>query len=256
MLDKLYAGAITRDEARQLHEFISRGYVVLDEAVPRDVVEQLRNDVRRAFRSGDKRLITLDPRTSATSPMTRRTPCQRVALDTHAFYGPARAALLAEPVGRMLTLIFEDTPLLFESFAITRRYTDKAHQSAACVTTSSPLELATVWIAFDDVEPGAGELLVSDGTTKRMLMPRRGDAVIWAAELLHSGAPSARPDRSRGGLAGYFCPQRVEPGYFSRRRVTRAYGSCLYASSHYELPAPAVTPRGRAWRRVLRQGLS
>jgi len=74
-------------------------------------------------------------------------------------------------------------------------------------------------------------------------LPKKGDALIWAADLVHGGGEVTRRDLTRRSLVTHYCPVRRDPYYFlSRRRMRRkvAFGDgCWYASRYYELD-----PRG------------
>jgi ectoine hydroxylase-related dioxygenase (phytanoyl-CoA dioxygenase family) len=141
-----------------------------------------------------------------------------------------------------------------------------------------PLELAACWIALEDVRPGAGELIyvpgshrfddfdfngkkhwspVEDGPEKheewarwihieaeRRQLPvgrflaKRGDILIWHADLAHGGSPIVDPALTRQSLVGHFCPSGRSPHYFSHaphRAVVRSTGRLRYASFYYDL---------------------
>ncbi|HWU01337.1 MAG TPA: phytanoyl-CoA dioxygenase family protein [Novosphingobium sp.] len=69
-------------------------------------------------------------------------------------------------------------------------------------------------------------------------LARKGDILIWHADLAHGGAPVADPALTRQSLVGHFCPVSARPRYFDFgpcRTTTHDYGPLAYASSHYDL---------------------
>jgi ectoine hydroxylase-related dioxygenase (phytanoyl-CoA dioxygenase family) len=90
------------------------------------------------------------------------------------------------------------------------------------------------------------------GLPTRTFLPKKGDALIWSADLAHGG--SAVTDRSltRRSLVGHYCPNRAEPHYFSfqpDRRARASYRDNRFCSSHYAVsdaptPTPAPKPMG------------
>ena len=69
--------------------------------------------------------------------------------------------------------------------------------------------------------------------------PRKGDALIWSADLAHGGAPITNPALTRRSYVSHYCPNDVDPHYFSfleqRRTKREVRPGCYYSSSHYDL---------------------
>lgn len=91
------------------------------------------------------------------------------------------------------------------------------------------------------------------GMPRRTFLPRKGDALIWAADLAHGGSPVQNPEATRKSLVGHYTPHGVEPNYFAYRddrRTIIEYGPGLYSSEHYDCSRPlesvelAETPLG------------
>lgn len=67
---------------------------------------------------------------------------------------------------------------------------------------------------------------------------KKGDILIWHADLAHGGAPVENDDLTRQSLVGHFCPQTAAPYYFSTspdHAVIKQYGDLAYSSQHYRL---------------------
>jgi hypothetical protein len=175
-----------------------------------------------------------------------------------------------------LQCIFEDDPLLFQSLSFNQGSQQPLHQDTAYVVVEKPLQLAACWIALEDVVEGSGELIYAPGTHRlpdwpfggdkkhwnpqldgmethgqwsfhldqqarngrgvERFIARKGDILIWHADLAHGGSPIANPALTRKSLVGHFCPQSVSPYYFSMapsHATVRHHGSLAYASQHF-----------------------
>lgn len=72
---------------------------------------------------------------------------------------------------------------------------------------------------------------------RRLFRPKKGDALIWAADLAHGGAKITN-HRTRRSLVTHYCPLSVAPNYkhfsgtFARQPVDR---DCYISSRHYDL---------------------
>ena len=111
--------------------------------------------------------------------------------------------------------------------------------------------MAASWVALEDVSPESGELeyyvgshrledYLFDGRFKWMpfrspeysafveslhvrshaqglprqrFLPRKGDALIWSADLVHGGSAGARAGITRQSLVTHYCPAACSPAY-------------------------------------------
>jgi ectoine hydroxylase-related dioxygenase (phytanoyl-CoA dioxygenase family) len=74
------------------------------------------------------------------------------------------------------------------------------------------------------------------GFEQRTFLPKKGDVLIWSADLAHGGSPVTDPSLTRKSLVGHYCPNRVDPFYFRLqpgRRGKQPFDECLYASQYY-----------------------
>jgi hypothetical protein len=189
---------------------------------------------------------------------------------------------------RFLTLIFDEPPLLFQSLSFDQGSQQGLHQDTAYVVVKPPMELAACWIALEDVKEGSGELMyvrgshrfadfdfgnhkhfdgqensqeqhtawakwLLDETARRDLkldsfIAKKGDILIWHADLAHGGRPVINKETTRRSLVGHFCPASRKPNYFPDEGAepkTRAYGPLRYTSEHYHRLNMAERPTGR-----------
>jgi len=53
------------------------------------------------------------------------------------------------------------------------------------------------------------------GLQRVQFRPKKGDALIWHADLVHGGSQEVDPNSSRKSLVTHYCPIDCEPAYFS-----------------------------------------
>ena len=76
------------------------------------------------------------------------------------------------------------------------------------------------------------------GQVPEQFLARKGDILVWHADLAHGGAPIADPSLTRKSLVGHFCPVSAGPDYFvyrDDRRATRTYNGLTYSSMYVDL---------------------
>jgi ectoine hydroxylase-related dioxygenase (phytanoyl-CoA dioxygenase family) len=75
------------------------------------------------------------------------------------------------------------------------------------------------------------------GLTRQAFLPKKGDALIWASDLVHGGA-KIEHDRTRKSIVSHYCPTGVKPkfstftSYFHLRQVAE---QGYISSRHYDL---------------------
>jgi hypothetical protein len=85
------------------------------------------------------------------------------------------------------------------------------------------------------------------GMERQTFLARKGDVLLWSADLAHGGSPVTDPSLTRRSLVGHYCPDGVEPNYFSYRQDRRTrvpFGGGWYSSEHYELAPEAAAKKG------------
>ncbi len=199
-------------------------------------------------------------------------------VDAYAVMPEARELFHTPQLVDFLSAIFGDHPLLFQSLSFDQGSEQGLHQDTAYVVVDRPLELAACWIALEDVKAGAGELMyipgshryadfsfngkkhfnpVEDGNeihqqwanwihteadrlglSVQNFMAKRGDILVWHADLAHGGSPIVDASLTRQSLVGHFCPAQRRPHYFSYasdRTTVKAHERLRYSSYYYDL---------------------
>jgi ectoine hydroxylase-related dioxygenase (phytanoyl-CoA dioxygenase family) len=72
----------------------------------------------------------------------------------------------------------------------------------------------------------------------RKFRPKKGDTLIWSADLAHGGAPVVDRSLTRRSQVGHYCPHGVSPNYFNfrpdRRDQVQVDGGWI-SSEYYDL---------------------
>jgi hypothetical protein len=79
----------------------------------------------------------------------------------------------------------------------------------------------------------------------RTFRPKKGDTLIWSADLAHGGAPVEDRSLTRRSQVGHYCPYGRSPNYFGyrpdRRHQIRVAGGWI-SSEYYDLSVSAFAP--------------
>ena len=77
------------------------------------------------------------------------------------------------------------------------------------------------------------------GIAKSYFRPKKGDALIWAADLAHGGSRISNAQATRRSLVTHYCPEDVLPNYAKDIKFfhKKASGTpeCFYSARHYDL---------------------
>jgi phytanoyl-CoA hydroxylase len=192
-------------------------------------------------------------------------------LDVFAFSATARTAIANPPTVDFLRAIFGARPKAFQSLSFWNGSQQAIHKDTAYVRVDTGVaRLAATWLALEDVEAGTGELeyyigshrapafmfggesrwmeykpeehlaflrsLHEDaqqfGNPRGSFLGKKGDVLVWHADLAHGGAQITKPGRTRRSLVAHFCAEADEP-YYRRHSQTKglATDDCIFVSA-------------------------
>lgn len=169
-------------------------------------------------------------------------------LDAYTFLPVARNVVFAPKTLRFLQLIFERPVLAHQSLFFFKGSGQDVHRDSAFVRISSPLEFAASWTALEDIQPGSGELVYYPGShrvpeflfegspwlhpeskslpnyyvhlnaqclhlEKKTFRPKKGDVLIWHANLAHGGGQIDDPAKTRRSIVAHYSPLNCYPMY-------------------------------------------
>jgi hypothetical protein len=254
-------GRISSEELVKLMSWIENGFVIIEGAVPIAAIDRLNEDIERAWSGAfDVRVEHWGPR-GARFPRAAPELRGEVTklLDLHACSQAARDVAFSPRVRGFVELVFERPAVAIQSLTFMQGSKQDMHQDTAYVPVSSPMEMCASWVALEDIQPNSGELEYYEGSHrmeehlfegryKRMppsspehasylrslhdkarrhglkrsrFRPKKGDALVWAADLAHGGSPPERPGMSRRSFVTHYCPSDLSPLYLLEGRGTR-----------------------------------
>jgi phytanoyl-CoA hydroxylase len=241
------------------------GFAVIRGAVDKDVCDRAnkafdteiypsrrfiyRQTTARAERNAFSRTgLVVNPILNVQSVDPRRYPTFRttgVELLTSPNVRKVCAALLHEPGKIVQTMYFQGNPATWP------------HQDTYYLDASTLGRMTAVWIATEDIQPGAGRFFVCPGSHKidmaknggdfdiaynhdrykklvedvieshqlQFVAPalRKGDALFWAAGTIHGSLPTSQPSVSRRSFTAHWVPQSTELMQFQTRVRPQAY---------------------------------
>lgn len=172
-------------------------------------------------------------------------------IDVHATLPEVQAAIFAPRLARFLELVMQAKAIAFQTLYFERGSEQGVHQDTAFVYVDPPLDFMASWIALEDIQPGSGELIYYPGSHRlpdmlfgqppgkalrpgdpaaatysadlaarceaaglslERFLPRRGDALVWAADLVHGGS-ARQGSLTRRSLVTHYCPAHRRPPY-------------------------------------------
>jgi phytanoyl-CoA hydroxylase len=151
-----------------------------------------------------------------------------------------RELALSERIAPVLRQLFGQSPALCNSLYFEKGSQQPPHVDSIYMTPTSPDHLIAIWVALEDAHVDAGQLeyfpgshkieqmIFSNGTRhfvpdemqkwhaymdtevkrhgfeKQVFSAKKGDVLIWHANLLHGGGPIADPSRTRKSLVFHY----------------------------------------------------
>lgn len=276
---KLRAGEIQPDEVELLRRWRTDGYVILPRAVASDVVDRINAEVETIWNSLDPRfLVELGGPVSRLDDTLRGRCAKLLDLYVYS-RGARDAAFAAPLIRFLSViferqpLLFQS--LSFEKGSEQPIHQDTAYvvthspmEFAAAWIALEDIQPGSGELAYypgshrlpEHVFPGGtrnwhrerhGEPMLNEylaglhersrkmGLALERFRPKKGDVLVWSADLAHGGSPIEVDSLTRRSLVCHYCPADVRPNYFATRtdrRTVRVHApGSTYASSHYEV---------------------
>ncbi len=269
---RIAAGQVSPETGANIGRFMENGYVVLPGAVASAAADRLADIVATAFARGDRRLRYQTDGSRTLVLKTGDNARGARIVEAHTVLPEARDVLSAPRVLEFLSAIFDEPPVLSQSLIFRMGSEQPLHQDPAFVVYDRPLCMAACWIALEDIAQGSGELRyrikshrlpdyvfstgrrdshgARDGEVEKFLewlgaecdsrgleqetfLARKGDVLVWHADLAHGGSQITDPGATRQSLVGHFCPVSVRPRY-ALAKVRRRDGPLWYWSYFHD----------------------
>lgn len=255
-----------------LLEFIDEGYVVFENAVPAELCDAYWTFVEEVWRKPPAPLYAHWQRQVVELSMDIYEDVAKIS-DIHYHFRRAEELIYPAPVLEFLRAIYEREPVVFQTMTMRKGSEEELHNDTGPLTLTEPYALCASWLALEDVDPLAGALQYVPGShheavlvngvsmghngdyvaygkalaeqrrrsdarnlqTKKFLA-QKGDIFIWAADLLHGGAPIDDKSRTRKSIVSHFTPYGAYPTFYDYSKV----GCVAYPNGGYRLDR--VTP--------------
>lgn len=208
----LSESAPAAEEAQLLRDYAAKGYLVIDfELEGFDaLVERLLSELAPRYPERDRRVM-----------------------EAWTFSQDVRAVATSARVLEVLRLLYQRDPIPFQTLNFDKGTEQPAHSDTLHFHCAPRRFMAGVWVAFEDIGPDNGALVVYPGSHRLPVLDmhdlglpsdpehyeayedsvrailqesgiepvelhvKKGQAVIWAANLFHGGSPVRDPRRTR-----------------------------------------------------------
>ncbi len=292
---KLEIGQVTEAQAVLLRQWIERGYVVLENAIPDAILDAAQEALEMAYSGRLPRQLfecgAVVKSRAATRWLKEFNDHPAKALDIHFLSGAIRDIIFSDAISDFMALVFESRAMASQTLGFWLGSAQSGHQDTAYVAYTMPRNFVASWIALEDVTPGAGELFYNErshtlddylymgkyktihdcrrmnndvfpsaevdafvnslknrtaqqGMPKKPFIAKRGDVLIWHADLVHGGNPVSKAT-TRKSVVTHYCPSRLVPLYFENRPVQiYNHGKHRFASGVYTHSEPGDMPGG------------
>lgn len=259
---------------------IENGFAILPGVADMDMIDTYRAEIAGLLTGPSGLKASFADAVSPAETADLRLPLTKL-LDPYVYAPSALALMFAPKLQAFFEAVFRDGVLAFQGLHFEVGSTQMIHQDTAYIATAEPSRFAASWLALEDIEPGSGELTYYPGSHRwplrwdhskpygeahgeyltslpaqaaergveaQSFRPKKGDALIWHADLAHGGGPITRPGVTRRSLVTHYCALGDAPRYFRlpERAVKRSVGlGGAISSRHYLLDQPhAMKPEG------------
>jgi len=182
-------GLIDHDTENLIHKWQEDGFLVWKGAIAPALIDQLNEELNALPHRHPAGLMITGPDIEGCKPYRPESIKVHKSIrivDYYFFSHATRAILLSKPLMSFLEIVFEKKPVLTQSLNFEYGSEQSIHQDTAFVIMNSPLQMAAIWVALQDVQPGSGELIYYPGSH------------LWA-DFLFSGR-FKHFDKERDGL--------------------------------------------------------
>ena len=253
---RLERGEVTAEEAETLAHYIDHGYVIFPKAVDDEVIDAYLDLFERSWDEAPPCIFVHVARQLHHMSREYYDEIGKVSC-LHCCFDRAGELIFPPVVLRFLTLIYERPPVAFQTMTMRKGSEETLHIDTGPLTLTEPMSMAASWLALEDVRPGSGEFefvpgshsvpeylhpgvskghkndmgtyaevlrkmkadCLERGYTTQRFNAKKGDILIWHADLLHGGAKIEDPLSTRQSLVTHFMPLGVMPTFYDSSEV-------------------------------------
>jgi phytanoyl-CoA hydroxylase len=246
-------GEVSDHDAELLAHYIDHGYVVFKKATDECVIDEYLAFFEAAWDDPPDRCGLQWNMQSLPMDRKFYDEVAKVG-SLHLWFDRAGELIFPPQVLRFLTQIYERPPVAFQTLTMRKGSEDPLHIDTGPLTLTEPMSLVGSWVALEDIQPLSGEFqfipgshrlpeLLHNGTDKghvfggdyeeygkiltathrmceergletKSFMAKKGDVLIWHADLMHGGASIQDRQRTRMSLVAHMMPLGVMPTFF------------------------------------------
>ena len=248
-------GQIDEEMARNFEHFIDKGYVIFPRAVANELIDEYLNMFEQAWLNPPAGIYAHCNRKILPLSMDLYDSIAKVS-DLHYYFPRAHEIIFPEPVRRFLTLVYDRPPVVFQTKSMRKGTEEPLHTDTGPLALTEPVALTASWLALEDVDLRAGALeyisgshhveVLVNGVSKAhhddyvayhnalteirqrckenglpvvKFTAKKGDVLIWAADLMHGGAKIDDPTLTRKSLVCHFMPLGAMPTFYDFSKV-------------------------------------
>jgi phytanoyl-CoA hydroxylase len=254
---RLDRGEVTASEAEDLAYYIDHGYVTFPKATDESLVDEYVAFFESAWDRPPPTIYALWQRRMVHMSRDLYDEVAKISC-LHCYFPRAGELIFPPKVLRFLELIFERPPVAFQTMSMRKGSQENLHIDTGPLTLTEPLSMAASWVALEDVQPHSGEfefipgshalpellhygvnkghnedmreygrilertleMCAERGLKTERFMAKKGDVLIWHADLMHGGARIEDPSRTRLSLVAHFMPLGVMPTFYDFSSVS------------------------------------
>jgi len=165
--ERVRSGDVAAEDADKARQFSRDGYLVLENAIPGDLIDRYLVDLEELRARDDTPLMVtsteLEEPIQYNSDVHERFRSIRT-VDDYYFLSSARDILFHPSIARCLEFLLEGPVLLTQSLNFLHGSQQGMHRDTAFVSMNSPMKFLGVWIALEKVAAGTGELIYFPGS--------------------------------------------------------------------------------------------
>jgi len=274
--ERLGRGEITAPEAELCRKWARDGYVILEGFHPQALMDRTWGEYEAAIAAGEAH--------PPAQPIYEGDPLPGRLLNVH-FYVPAMDEMLKEPrMNHVMSVLLGAKAMPFQTIVGHKASQQMAHSDSIHMTTYPAGYLAASWIAYEDIGPDSGPLVYYPGSHRlpymlsedlgikpedgystyatlyepavqrtiaehglkpKHFLAKKGDVLIWHANLLHGGSPLADAKASRKALVCHYFAEGVVCYHDLMGGLAHTHsGQDLYQRRRPAPPPPPPAPRG------------
>ena len=235
--ERLAGGEITSQEAELCRKWARDGYLILRGFYSSQLMDKTWGEYTAAIAAGEAK--------PPAEPLYEGDPLPGRLLNVH-FYVPAMDEMLHEErMGHLMSVLLGAKAKPFQTIVGHKSSQQLAHSDSIHMTTYPAGYLAANWVAYEDIDPKSGPLvyypgshklpyvlsedvgmtdpaaygthyepaiqreIAEHGLTPEYFIAKKGDVLLWHANLLHGGSPIENAKLSRKALVCHFFAEGV-----------------------------------------------